>query len=69
MRVALLGEILARARARGEIGANLATDVAYSFVSGPLHHRLTVLGKPATPAFRRAVATGALAALRAIGPA
>lgn len=67
-RIELLGRMLGRARARGEIGAGLATDVAYSLVSGPLYHRVTVLGKPMTPTFRRAVVTGALAALRATGP-
>jgi AcrR family transcriptional regulator len=68
-RVEVLRGVLDRARDRGELGAGLHADVAYSFVSGPLHHRVTVQGKPATPAFRRTVVTAALAALHALAPA
>lgn len=67
-RIELLEGVLARARQRGELGTGLDAEVAYSFVSGPVHHRVFVQDKPATPAFRRMVVTGALAALRAIAP-
>jgi len=65
-RLLVLERILARARRRGEIGPGLAVDVAYSIVSGPLHHRIAVIGKPATPAFRRTLTRAAVTALRAV---
>jgi AcrR family transcriptional regulator len=67
-RLAVLGRILDRARARGEIGAGLSATVAISFVSGPLHHRVYVLGDAITPAFLRSTIAGSLAALRALAP-
>jgi AcrR family transcriptional regulator len=67
-RIAILDEILRRARRRGELGNGVSSTVAYSFVSGPIHHRHHVLGESITPAFRRAVVVGAGAALRAIAP-
>jgi len=67
-RVELFDSVFQRARRRGELGGGLSTIVGYSFVSGPLHHRVYVLGQPITPAFRRATVTGALAALRALAP-
>jgi AcrR family transcriptional regulator len=67
-RLAVFDSVLRRARERGELGNGVTTTVAYSFVSGPLHHRVFVLGEAANPAFRRLVVTGALAALRALAP-
>jgi len=67
-RLEVFDRVLQRARRRGELGGGLSTIVGYSFVSGPLHHRVFVMGEPLTPAFRRAVVTGALAALRALAP-
>lgn len=67
-RIDVFDKMLQRARARGELGTGLSTVVGYSFVSGPLHHRVYVMGESITPAFRRAVTTGALAALRALAP-
>ncbi len=68
-RLELLGRMLARAQRRGELGPDLDTEVAYSFVNGPIHHRMTVLGKPAGPTFRRAVTQAAIAALRSLSSA
>jgi AcrR family transcriptional regulator len=68
-RLEVFDRVLQRARRRGELGPGVSTKVGYSFVSGPLHHRVFVLGEPVTPGFRRAVVTGALAALRALAPA
>lgn len=67
-RVAALKEIMVRARRRGELGAGLSAEVAYGFVTGPIHHRGHVQGEPATPAFLRSVAVGSAAALRALAP-
>lgn len=67
-RLAVLGRILDRARRQGELGPGLSTTVAMSFVSGPLHHRVYVLGEPPTAAFLRSTVTAALAALRALAP-
>jgi AcrR family transcriptional regulator len=68
-RQAALAQVLDRARQRGELGPGLGVEVALSFVSGPLNHRVHVRGEPITPAFLRAATTGALAAIRAIAPA
>jgi AcrR family transcriptional regulator len=67
-RVAVLNRILDQARRRGELGAGLSATVAMSFVAGPLHHRVYVLGEPLTRAFLRSTITAALAALRALTP-
>jgi len=67
-RIEVFDNVLQRARQRGELGPGLSTVVGYSFVSGPLHHRVYVMGEAITPAFRRAVVSGALAALRALAP-
>ena len=67
-RLAVMSRILERARERGEIGPGLSALVAMSFVSGPLHHRVHMLGEPITPAFLKAAITGAVAALTAIAP-
>ena len=68
-RQAVLHRILDQARRRGELGPGLSATVAMSFVSGPLHHRVYVLGEPLTPAFLRSTVAAALAALRALAPA
>jgi AcrR family transcriptional regulator len=67
-RLAVLGRILDRARTRGEIGPGLSANVAISFVSGPLHHRVFVLGEAVTPAFFRSTVAAVLAAVRALAP-
>lgn len=67
-RLAVLDRILDRARDRGELGPGLRANVAISFISGPLHHRVHVLGEAVTPAFLRSTSTAALAALRALAP-
>jgi AcrR family transcriptional regulator len=67
-RLAVLGRILDRARQRGELGSGLSATVAMSFVSGPLHHRVYVLGEPLTAPFQRSTVTAALAALAALAP-
>lgn len=68
-RLAVLGRVIDRAVERGEIGHRLDPTVAIAFVSGPVHHRVFVLGEPVTPAFLRAATTGALAALGALAAA
>jgi AcrR family transcriptional regulator len=67
-RLAVLGRVLDQARARDELGPGLGPTVAMSFVSGPLHHRVYVLGESITPAFFRSAVAAALAALRALAP-
>jgi AcrR family transcriptional regulator len=72
-RVAVLSRILERAQARGELGSGepgrrLTAEAATSFVIGPLHHRVYVMGKPASPAFQRGVVVAAVASLRALAP-
>lgn len=72
-RVAVLSHILDRARDRGELGAGrpgrrLTAEAATSFVIGPLHHRVYVMGRPASPAFQRGVVAAASASLRALAP-
>ncbi len=67
-RLAALGQVLERARRRGELGRPVDPALALSFVSGPLHHRVNVLDKAITPAFVRTTVTAALAALEALAP-
>ncbi len=67
-RLAVLAAILEQARARGELGAGLSAEVAVSFVAGPLHHRVYVLGQPISPSFLRSTVAAALAALLALAP-
>lgn len=67
-RLRVLELILENACARGEIGTDLDPRVAMSFVSGPMHHRLYVLGEIVDQKFADSVAIAALAALRAISP-
>ena len=67
-RVVVLGHVLGRARERGELGSGLSAEVAMSFLSGPLTHRVHVVGEPLTSAFVRSTVIGALAALRALAP-
>lgn len=66
-RLAVFGEILDRAAARGELGPLPAED-ALSFATGALHHRVYVLGRTVTPEFLRAAARAATASLRALAP-
>ena len=67
-RMQVLERILDNARVRGEIGPDLEPRVAMSFLSGPMHHRVYVLGETLDPTFVDAVVVAALAALRAISP-
>ena len=67
-RVARLEQILERARARGELGDQVGADVAMAFVAGPLYNRTAITQRPASAAFVRLVAQGAVAALRAVAP-
>ena len=72
-RVAVLEQVLERARQRGELGPGrpgrrLSGEAAASFVIGPLHHRVYVMGKTLTPAFQRGVVVAAVASLRALAP-
>jgi hypothetical protein len=72
-RVLVLGHVLDRARTRGELGRGrpgrrLTTEAALSFVLGPLHHRVYVMGRPPSPAFQKGAVAAALASLRALAP-
>jgi AcrR family transcriptional regulator len=72
-RVAVLGRVLERARDRGEIGngepgRRLTGEAAASFVIGPLHHRVYVMGRPLSAAFQQGVVVAAVASLRALAP-
>jgi AcrR family transcriptional regulator len=72
-RLVVLGHVLDRARERGELGRGepgrrLTTEAAMSFVVGPLHHRVYVLGRPASPQFQRGVVVASLASLHALAP-
>ena len=67
-RVAVLGRVLERARHRGEIGngkpgRRLTGEAAASFVIGPLHHRVYVMGRPLSAAFQQGVVVAAVASL------
>lgn len=66
-RLEVLRRVLERAVARGELGAGIDVETAMSIISGPLHHRVQVLGHEASPEFVGSVTIGALAALRALG--
>jgi AcrR family transcriptional regulator len=67
-RLEQLDRILDRARARGELGPGLDTEVAMSFLSGPLYNRHTVTQEPLSDAFVRLAATATVGALLAIAP-
>jgi AcrR family transcriptional regulator len=67
-RVDQLGQILERARVRGELGGPVSADVAIAFVSGPLYHRAAITQRPLSAAFVRTVAQGAVGALRTLAP-
>lgn len=67
-RLVVLGHILDRARNRGELGPGLSAEVAMSFINGPLHHRVFVMGGEPTPAFLRSVVAAALASLHTLAP-
>jgi len=67
-RLAVIAQVLDRARERNELGPGLSPQVAMSFVAGPLHHRVYGLGETITPAFLKAAITGAIAALTALAP-
>lgn len=64
----VMGAIVNRAIARGDVSADLDQGDAMAFVSGPIHNRIYVQGAAADARFRRIVATGAAAAMRAIAP-
>ncbi len=68
-RLVVLGHVLDRARNRGELGPGLSSELAMSFINGPLHHRVFVMGGTPTPAFLRSVVAAALASLRTLAPA
>ena len=72
-RVAVLEAVLERARGRGELGRGqpgqrLTAEAAVSFVIGPLHHRVYVMGKALSPGFQRGVVAAAVASLQALAP-
>ena len=62
----VMAAIVERAQARGELGKEIDAETAYAFIAGPLHNRMYVQGETLSAAFRRTVATGALAAILAV---
>lgn len=67
-RIQLLSEILTRAQQRGELGPLPEVDHCFSYVAGPLHHRLIIRGESYTQEFAeevKAVITAGLIALSA----
>lgn len=65
-RVELLDTVLNRARARGEIGPGPSGRDSIGFVSGPLHHRVFVLGLEIDDLMLERTVRAACAALRAV---
>jgi len=66
--IQLLSEILVRAQQRGELGPLPEVDHCFSYVAGPLHHRLLIRGEAYTQEFAdevKAVITAGLIALSA----
>ena len=59
-----LRDVLARARARGDIDSAPPAEAVLSLVSGPLHHRAFNLNEPLTPAFIKLVIRWTVQALR-----
>lgn len=67
-RIELLSEILTHAQQRGELGPLPEVDHCFSYVAGPLHHRLIIRGESYTQEFAeevKAVITAGLSALSA----
>jgi AcrR family transcriptional regulator len=62
----LLGGILNRAFDRGELAAIPPLGDCFSFVSGPIHHRMHIRNKPFTRAFARDTALVVTAGLVAL---
>ena len=62
----VMGAIVERAQARGELGPSIDAETAFAFIGGPLHNRMYVQGKTLTAAYQRTVAEGALAAITAV---
>ena len=63
-RLTQVRNVLARAKARGEIDAAPPAEAVLSLVSGPLHHRAFNLNEPLTPAFVKLVIRWTVQALR-----
>jgi AcrR family transcriptional regulator len=65
----LLVDILERAQGRGELAAVPPHGDCWSFVCGPLYHRIHIRNKAFTPGFSRDCAQVLTAGLRALGAA
>jgi AcrR family transcriptional regulator len=65
-RLKLIGDILERAHQRGELADPPSADVAWSLISGPLHHRAYLRNEPLTRAFLATTTEFVLAGLRAV---
>ena len=65
-RLAAMRAVLDRARDRGELTTTVDHESALSLVSGPLHHRVFVLGRSATSDFTTTVAAAAAVAIRSL---
>lgn len=64
--VKLLSDLLERAQQRGELGSLPSVDHCFSYVAGPLHHRLVVRGDAYTASFAAEAKTVMTAGLRAL---
>lgn len=62
----VMGAIVERAQARGELGPSIDAETAFAFIGGPLHNRMYVQGKPLSASYQRTVAAGAFAAMIAV---
>jgi len=62
-----LGRILRRAEQRGELASPAPVADCWSFLAGPVHHRVFVRREPFTEAFARAATTFVTAGLRELG--
>jgi AcrR family transcriptional regulator len=65
-RRALLGEILGRAQARGELDTVPPLDETWAFVNGPLHNWLYTRNRTLTPEFAATATAFCVGGLRAI---
>lgn len=65
----VMGAIVERAQARGELGPSIDAETAFAFIGGPLHNRVYVQGKPLSASYQRTVAAGAFAAMIAVAAA
>lgn len=62
----VLNQILRRANSRGELDGVPPIDDCWSYISGPIHHRIFIRGQTFTTEFARSLTTMVDAGLRAL---